>query len=75
MKTDISNYRQRKETAELIGLKCAVLPLLSELYYDDRLTASSVDYCAYTLNAYREARSNFMRNIYRKQMEDVYFTL
>ena len=69
------DYYQRRETANLINLDCAVLPLLSEMYYSNRLPESAIDTCAYVLNAYREARSNFMRNTYRNMMEKIYFTL
>lgn len=76
MKTNIfQDYYQRKETAELIGMNYAVLPLLSEMYFNGRSPESAMDTCAYLLNSYRNARSNFARNCYRKGMERIYFTL
>lgn len=69
------DYYQRRETANLIGLDCAVLPTLQELYYNNRSAESNIYTCAFILCDYRADRSNFMRNVHRRMMEQIYFTL
>lgn len=66
---------QRREMANLIGLDCAVLPTLQELYYSNRSAESDICTCAFILNDYRADRSDFMRNVHRRMMEQIYFTL
>ncbi len=69
------DYYQRRETANLIGLNYGFLPTLQLLHSEGRTAESAIEDCAYLLWNYREARSNFMRDARRAQMEKIYFTL
>lgn len=72
----MTTKRQHKQvTAEFIGVPAIGISTLGSLYYHNRRAESLTGTCAFLLCAYRDTDSDYMRNTYRRLMENVYFTL